>query len=369
MLRRFSVSGMRGFDCRVTFDLTAKRDYRFGEANVNGGVITNAVLIGRNASGKSSLGDALLDIRNCFFGMLPKSSYSASEEVLFLNADCGRGTALFEYEFDFGGRSLAYSYEKSSPLSLVHERLLLDGECVFDYDAATGKLIDGDLSLVGAENVNMEFVNPSSSLAAFLSANAPTAKLGALADLRRFVSGMRLVRFDGSFLELARFDDDVELVIKSGRVEALEDYLRGFGIDGRLVVREGADGHKRLYFDHSMRMIPFVEGCSSGTRTLVRLFSEFELGSALSLVFVDEFDAYCHFEVASELLRYFSEKALCQTVCTTHNTSLVKNGVMRPDCIFQIDGRHGVRSLADSTGREIRLGNNVEKLLRAGEFE
>lgn len=369
MLRRFSVSGMRGFAHEVSLDLSVKRDYKFGADNIKSGIITNALLIGKNASGKSSLGDALMDIKNCFLGQVSGTLASASGEALFLNADCGRGTALFEYEFELGDRLLAYSYEKTDPLSLVHECLLLDGECVFDYDASAGRLLGGDLSLVGAENVNVEFANPASSLAAFLCANAPTAKLGALADFRRFVSGMNLIRLDGRPLQLARFDDDIERVIKHDCVDRLEVFLHGFGIDCDLVVLEGADGVKRLFFNHSMRMIPFADGCSSGTRTLVRLFSELELGRAVSLVFIDEFDAYCHFEVADALLRYFSSKGDCQTVCTTHNTSLVKNGMMRPDCIFQIDGQYGVRSLADSTSREIRLGNNVEKLLRAGEFE
>lgn len=77
-------------------------------------------------------------------------------------------------------------------------------------------------------------------------------------------------------------------------------------------------------------------------------------------------------------MSYFGSVAECQTICSTHNTSLVKNQTMRPDCVFAIkrmDAGEGhptdllIQSLADSTSREIRRINNVEHLLRNGEFE
>lgn len=86
-------------------------------------------------------------------------------------------------------------------------------------------------------------------------------------------------------------------------------------------------------------------------------------------MFLDEFDANCHFELAEELLRYFGESDSCQFVSATHNTSLLKNGIMRPDCIYSFTRMGELRQLSSLTDRELRVAHNIEKLHRNGEFD
>lgn len=62
MLKSFSVSGVRNFNEKVTLNLSETREYRFNESNITNGIISNALIIGRNASGKTNLGVALGDI-------------------------------------------------------------------------------------------------------------------------------------------------------------------------------------------------------------------------------------------------------------------------------------------------------------------
>ena len=57
-----------------------------------------------------------------------------------------------------------------------------------------------------------------------------------------------------------------------------------------------------------------------------------------------------------------------QTILTSHNTYLVDNGLLRPDCYFILK-EGNLKSLADRTGRELREGHNLEKMLRQGEFD
>lgn len=130
---------------------------------------------------------------------------------------------------------------------------------------------------------------------------------------------------------------------------------------------EDADGSKAVYCVHK-RLVPFVECMSSGTRSLLSIFAAYEMNPQGSIFLLDEFDAYCHFEVAEKLVRYFGSVAGCQTISTTHNTSLTKNNVMRPDCIFKFGSDGSIKALSERTSRELRLGNNVERLLRNGEF-
>ena len=94
MLKRFTVDGYRNFSTRVSFNFAASRDYQFAENNVKNGTVKTALLIGRNASGKSNFGSALFDIT---LGFPEAFDYSDQDDRLFLNADCGRGTAQFTY--------------------------------------------------------------------------------------------------------------------------------------------------------------------------------------------------------------------------------------------------------------------------------
>ena len=69
-----------------------------------------------------------------------------------------------------------------------------------------------------------------------------------------------------------------------------------------------------------------------------------------SFVFVDEFDAFYHFELAYEVCkRLFAQS--CQVILTTHNTSLMTNNLLRPDCYYLIDGKN-VKPLNKCTLKE-----------------
>lgn len=369
MLKSFSVSGMRNFASEINISFVPSRDYQFGLNNISEqGIISNALLLGGNASGKSNFGLALLDVTTLFPS--PHVPRGILNDALFLNADCGRGTAQFKYRFRFGSDEILLSYEKTAPQELLTEQLWINDSLIYDFNNARGTLEVDNLASIGVSSSNLEFKDPSLSLIAFITGNLPVDRLGPLADLRRFVSGMRLVKID-DFGGAVPISQIASRIIKEEKVEALSAYLDRFGIGEKVVALKEPDGSRALYFEYTVSCVPLVEACSSGTRTLLAFFSEFELSKPATFVFLDEFDAYCHFEMAESLLAYFAGKRECQTLCATHNTSLLKNGSMRPDCIFHIkdaSGRKFISTLADSTERELRMGNNIEKLYRAGEF-
>ena len=83
---------------------------------------------------------------------------------------------------------------------------------------------------------------------------------------------------------------------------------------------------------------------------------------------MDEFDAFYHFDLAKNVLKYIIAMDNIQAVFTTHNSYLASNDIMRPDCYFTLKNGK-LTSFVDSTEREIREGHNLEKLLRNGEFD
>ena len=75
-----------------------------------------------------------------------------------------------------------------------------------------------------------------------------------------------------------------------------------------------------------------------------------------------------HFELSEKIVKLLEEKFDCQVVLTTHNTNLLSNSIMRPDCFLILhDGK--LTPICDATTRELRQGHNLEKLYMSGEFD
>ncbi len=88
----------------------------------------------------------------------------------------------------------------------------------------------------------------------------------------------------------------------------------------------------------------------------------------ISLLFIDDFDAFYHFALSKKILLNVIKNNSFQAVLSTHNTFLCNNEIMRPDCYFMIKN-NVITSFANSTNKIIRRGHNLEKMFLSGEFE
>ena len=57
-----------------------------------------------------------------------------------------------------------------------------------------------------------------------------------------------------------------------------------------------------------------------------------------------------------------------QFILTTHNTSILTNDLLRPDCYFLMK-KDIIRSLSKRTSKELREAHNIEKMYKAGSFD
>ena len=87
----------------------------------------------------------------------------------------------------------------------------------------------------------------------------------------------------------------------------------------------------------------------------------------VSFAFIDEFDAFYHYETAEIILRAINDSPNMQAIVTSHNTYLMRNSITRPDCCFILTDGH-VNSLSECTEKEIREAHNLEKMYRNGAF-
>ena len=82
---------------------------------------------------------------------------------------------------------------------------------------------------------------------------------------------------------------------------------------------------------------------------------------------MDEFDAFYHYELSEKIVELLEKEFDCQVILTSHNTDLLSNSIMRPDC-FMILSNGKLTPVCEATTREIRQGHNLEKLYKNGEF-
>ena len=140
------------------------------------------------------------------------------------------------------------------------------------------------------------------------------------------------------------------------------------GIELKLETVVSPSGQRELYIVYPNRKIEFFSIASTGTQELLLLYYwiKFALND-VKLLFIDEFDAFYHYELSAKIVKDISSRAGMQSFFTSHNTYLANNRIMRPDCFF-ILSEGQITSFADATERELREGHNLEKLLRSGEF-
>ena len=363
LLRKFAVTGYRGFKDRLVFDLTHPHDYEFNKHIIHDGVVSSGVIYGINGSGKSSLGFAVFDI----VGVL--TDYELAEpmkdKTSFINAQSLRERVKFEYEFQLGGKVIQYIYEKTAPDEIFSEEVISDGVSILKRTAA-------GVEFTLTPELNFPELMPSMSAVRYVYRNTNLTDGSPIAQIVSFVEKMlwfRSLNIRGYCGYTSGSAKLTEELYKLDKVREFEQFLRDTaGIDLKLEIIVSPSGMPELYIDYPSRKVNFFNASSTGTQELLLLFYWMSYALAdVKFLFIDEFDAFYHFELAAKIVSTLSRNARMQSFFTSHNTYLASNSIMRPDCFFILsDGK--ITSFADATARELREGHNLEKMFRNGEF-
>lgn len=371
MLKKFTVKNYKNFKDEISLDFSKIAGYQFNKDCLSMGVIGKMLIYGRNATGKTNFGRALLDIERLMYDM----SRNGEKSVL-INADSRDDTAKFIYEFKFGNDEVIYKYSRFANAELCDEELSINGNVIFKCDFKNNKFDFQGLNIISAETVNTNRYliqdNDVLSFLRWLINNTSFSYNSVLIKLSEYVNKMDLItvgnnRIESSTIDYSKFFEDLKNPV---HLQNFEDFLNLMGIECKLVLKELPDGQVELYFDHK-KLVPFYSTASSGTLALTNLYQKI-VSKAVesSLVYLDEFDAFYHYEMAEKLISFFKTKyPKCQFIMTSHNTNLMTNKIMRPDCLFILSSRGTLTALCDATERELREGHNLEKMYISGEFE
>lgn len=367
MLKSFSVNNFKQFK-NVSIDFTDVRDYKFSNECIKDGFIKNAVIYGKNSSGKTNFGLAIMDIVN---HLTDKEKLPYLYQY-YLNADNANEPASFKYEFLFDGISVIYEYKKMDMGTLVQEKLSVDGLLIFDFDFTIQKFTEQHFDELGSFNINWLMRFREMPVLRYLAYNTEFSSFIPLQKLIVFVNNMLWFRrlddannFIG-FRNLNGTGDIIKEIINGNLVNELQAFLNEAGVKEKLAVKRSADGSESLYYIYKDRAIPFAVS-SSGTKALLLFFTWYKQFKDVSFVIIDEFDAFYHYALSEKIVKLLMSKVQTQVLLTSHNTNLLSNRIMRPDCYFILNEK-GLISFANATDRELREGNNLEKLFIGGEF-
>lgn len=366
MLIRFEVENFRGFNRRIRFDLTAG-SYEFNPSVVYNGLVKNAIVYGKNGTGKSSLGAALFDIVST---LTDKNRMHPRYLNPYTNLYNRSLEALFCYVFNFNGQTVEYSYSKTSPLELSRERLICDGELLIDFDYAPGGVRFVRDNLIGQLNVTT--LDGKLSAIKYIRNNLPPNAVPAISKLVDFSERMLWYRSlsDGNHYSgfTSGTGDMVEEIWRAGRLGELEQFLRSNELDYHLAIDENDANHTLYVIFPDGRRAPFYSIISTGTRALTLFFfwskKAFE---KVSFLFIDEFDAFFHYESAEKIVLALNAARNLQSVITSHNVYLMQNHLTRPDCCYLMT-KNGISPLCKCTDRVIREAHNLEKMYVNGAF-
>lgn len=377
MIRKFEVKNYKNFKDTLSIDFTNVHDYQYNEYCVKNGLINKMIIYGKNAVGKSNLGFALYDIAMDVH--LSRNPYNyKNDRMLFKNADAEDEELVeFYYSFQFDDDIVDYSYKKKDVTDIVSESLHINDELIFSYNTITGEQDFSNTIKINASDLNWnDFIEISDASGQdFIESTKPSAlryiiyntiqkESSIITKLSQFIKGMRFTPSLNSIsprLLLNEYFTDEESLLK------FEKYLNNYGVKCKLKMIEGLDGKKDLYFDYKKPLL-FSSNLSSGTIALTRFYIQYLSRVKPTFVFMDEFDAFYHFELSEKIISLLENEFDCQVILTSHNTNLLSNSIMRPDC-FMILSNGKLTPICEATNRELRQGHNLEKLYKNGEFD
>ena len=367
-LARFTATGYRNFGDPITIDFTDVHDYRFNQICVDDNIIMKMGIYGPNGSGKSNLGFALFNIVSHLTDN--SSEVLKSNPGIFLNVDKRTTEAVFHYEFKHGNDLIVFEYRKPNESSISRETFKLNDKIIYDYDYIRHGFSVRNLDEIAGPNLTFEYMGDNLSVLRYIANNTVQKDDSPVRAVMDFASHMLWFRSVNGNSYIGLENSSVLLddwIINNGYVRDFNDFLKKIcGIDVKLDVAKGIDNKPILIEKHKYGSLIFRIVLSSGTSAAELFYFWMKRFNNVSFLFLDEFDVFYHFELAGKIIKKLNDYPDMQVIFTTHNTTLMGNDILRPDCYLILkEGK--LRSYIDRAGgREIREGHNLEKIYRGG---
>lgn len=364
MIRKFSVKNFKGFKDEIVLDLSKARDYTFNNNLVKNGLVNKGIIYGKNGTGKSNLGFALYDLT---VHLTDKQKPAFTWYSNYRNLDSDSKLIEFKYEFNFDNDIYIYSYGKTTIDQLQYEKIEYKGKTLLYYDYLNPQ--KSVFNLKGIETLQIELKDNRLSILKYIYRNTSPVN-PVIQKIIQFAEGMlwfRCLNDGNGFIGLMSGGSSMdEIVIQNNRIHQFEEFLAENDLHYKLEARIFNNQNVLIAkFDNGEALFSSI--ISTGTQALWLYFCWSIYFEKVSFLFLDEFDAFYHYETAEIIFKAINNQKNMQSFVTSHNTYLMRNSITRPDCCFILtDGK--VCSLSECTDKEIREAHNLEKMYRNGAF-
>lgn len=366
LLEKFEVINYKGFKEHFEFNLSTNKKYSFNKDMIEHKIIKKALIYGPNGSGKTSLSLALIDIT---FHLTDREKVEIPN-VLYFYAGTDNPKATFSYTFSFGKKQVRYEYCKLSQFTLAYEKLYVNDECILKYDYFDESNI---VNLIPeAKNLNLKGLPPQLSAIKYIGNNTNLSEKSPIKELLKYVNGMLYFKglSDRNFYIGYKTGSESlsSIIINNNKIDEFNNFLKKFGLNYDLTTYQNNLGFTDLgiKFENG-KIVPFDLITSSGTKTIWLFYCWMLEFNHLSMLIIDEFDAFYQHYTAHTILNIINQATNLQSVITTHNLTLMDNETTRPDCCFLMKDRK-IAPIYSLTKKEIRESNNLEKMYKDGQF-
>lgn len=364
MIKEFSVKNFKNFKDMITLDFAKKRDYEFKQEHIRNGIINKILIYGPNNSGKSNLGAAIMDITRHL-------SDNKHENLLYnyyINGDTIETFVEFKYKFVLNNQEIDYNYKKTSNSQLLYEELIVEGKSIYKYNYKNdqyenfiGEALTIDMKKRNMDMSALKFIYVNTM---YWPENSPVKLLIEFVNNMLWFRSLKMNEFMGV---MANGENLTDFIINNRRTKDFEHFLNNCGQDYSL--QELPEMGKNVLGAKFKNMTArFDTVASTGTLSLWLFYYWMNRVKDVSFIYLDEFDAFYHYELSEHILKYVNDKLEIQSILTTHNTFLIDSELMRPDCYFILKNGK-IKSFADSTKKVIRQSHNLEKMMLSGEFD
>lgn len=378
MLEKLVIRNFKTFKNETTIDLS-KTNYTILPQNVGqNGILKGSIIIGPNASGKSSVLEAIKILLDFLFK--ERSLDSGLFRCLFSEDS----SFSLNYHFRINNQKIVYYVCIDPTKRHVIEKLSLNTEdnIVFERDGteAVSRIADKNGISYGADSVDKETL--------FLRTLYFNTKFAGNETLKQWMeflqSSVWIDAVSNSISFYGKENVQIGEYLKThGTKEINEFYSRlnfKYSIEysntskdsiNLLKFSENADD-KNIFFKRNEieEPIPFAYE-SMGNKNLLKLLPAFfHVINTKGMLLVDEFSSGFHPLLEKTLLKYFMRNANeSQFIFVSHSVSLVSNSVMRPDQVYAVEfeGKNGSKVIRFSDFQP-RTAQNVEKMYLAGIF-
>lgn len=365
MLYKFSVENFKNFRDIIEIDFSDSKNYEFNKDAVKDGIVKTSIILGPNSSGKSNLALAIFDI----VSHLTDKNTTAKR---YANYTYGNNTdpVKFSYWFKIENTIIKYEYVKTNYETLVFERLSIDSNVVIMFDRKNDEVY---IELEGAETLDKQIQNKNLSIIKYVRRNSNlknTIENRVFLKFYDFVDHMLSFRsLNGN--EYQGYDVGsgkiTEGILERGNLKDFEVFLKKANIDCCLKEIK-TDNYRDIAFCFENAEIPFFDIASTGTQSLALFYHWLlDVRENVSFLLIDEFDAFYHFELAQNIVNILKNLENTQVLLTTHNTDLISNDLLRPDCYYELKSNKAV-PFWKNTSKEIREAHNMQKIYKAGGF-